>query len=53
MQLRRNSIFVAEKFFLVKVAHLGGRKEKTSNRDSLLCFNAKQTLLRREMKPND
>ena len=28
MQLRRNSIFVAEKFFLAKVAHLGGRKEK-------------------------
>ena len=27
MQLRRNSIFVAEKFFLPKVAHLGGRKE--------------------------
>ena len=45
MQLRRNSIFVAEKFFLAKVA----------DRDSLLCFNAKlkQTLLRKEMKPND
>ena len=28
IQLRRNSIFVAEKFFLAKVAHLGGRKEK-------------------------
>ncbi len=27
MQLRRNSIFVAEKLFLVKVGHLGGRKE--------------------------
>ena len=28
MQLRRDSIFVAEKFFLAKVDHLGGRKEK-------------------------
>ena len=28
MQLRRNSISVAEKFFLTKVAHLGNRKEK-------------------------
>ena len=27
MQLRWNSIFVAEKFFLVKVAYLGGLKE--------------------------
>ena len=28
-------------------------RKRTSNRDSLLCFNAKQTLLRRQLKPND
>ena len=40
MQFRRNSIFVAEKFFFVKVAHFGVNGNITSTRDALPCFNA-------------
>ena len=40
-------------FFSRKQPIQVAERKRTSNRDSLLCFNAKQTLLRREMKPND
>ena len=40
-------------FFSRKQPIQVAERKRTSNRDSLLCFNAKQTLLRRQLKPND
>ena len=40
-------------FFSRKQPIQAAERKRTSNRDSLLCFNAKQTLLRRKLNPND